>query len=60
LKEVAGKLNLTTGESFYFQGGQDPWQRELEALKRDVRDYESNGMTHQPHQGESCELPHTH
>jgi serine/threonine protein kinase len=60
LKEVAGKLNLTTGESFYFQGGQDPWQRELEALKRDVRDYESNGMTHQPHQGETCELPHTH
>ncbi len=40
-QQAQSALNSSSSESYYLQEGDDPWRRELEALKRDVAEFES-------------------
>jgi serine/threonine protein kinase len=57
LSTVESELKAASSDYFFVHSLDDPWRRELEALQRDMVQYEAANNTIHPCQGECCEVP---
>jgi serine/threonine protein kinase len=48
LQEAWSGIDRSSQDSYFLQDGGDPWLRELESLKRDVAEFESNNISISP------------